>query len=1684
MASRSSSSTGEGLLSSRSSERTPLRSLDNEILHLSTPSSRFRSKSQISSDAGKMTMGDLPLSEQEPQLYSSPSTKTIQTNLPTADMTTTQIACGLSDITFKSFTCAGGEVEILGSLLHAEESIILPTDQGTSNTESEDGIITDSVIMESCSDHIEHPYHVLEKSDAYSVNISAALPCETDSTTLVSCDLDNKQATEESTAFQSDCSGKADLTWKSFLCDGGEVEVSDATRLHNETIPLPKEELGAPLEYDSINLTNCFGDFDQQCQEEHADHPYCSHDGGVDPVIKALSETTRGSEKPANGLTDVTFKLLDCTGGESEIPREESVVLPANHTVTSSETHGYAIDSTEIAGDCDLQNYNTIGHFDHPYSNVQTHSAPPCDSLLTTQEALADSAEDVMARHYSGSPVVSDSQAGNQGDVTADCFIPAEDEKLDEAQFSKKKTSLLPEDQIVICPLSENYVFTSITHDCCQDAFEDANSQQNNGEAVVATDPSAVSRSLVANGSLKALDTETVKCKGQEMLNCTVNPADSALPLVVQNTQISDCSQLAGSAESPSAVEMQQQDQEEHVSEVNSTTGPAESSEEKDSAIGSSGNAPALCNSAEKSHAENLTDVLKALSECPSVASVLQLGLFSPVRRASLSFLKTCGDPAKGKFAADDSAIEGEKTLFAPLNADHAGLWAEQLESPMPRPLLNSTALGQNPGLSPLKEPVKDLGQKVCAEPQTEAEKPLPNFPLISDGPFQQQLRQMAEFLMMASGKMGPAAVSAPAPPPAPVKATPVESHSVCVGSSPVKLVDHSLNTSGLFERKREFSVADSCTMTNPLLWNLPPGSLESLPRQELEQRLMSSMMMVEALVQQLTAARAQGCPVAGPAPSDLREKLVQTDHTELSQTTMYRDLYVEALSRIGELELDGSSLQNLIQSLQDMKVTMTSVRSDTDAALSNMNEMGDIVREDHQSLISHYGHMKSLLEKSKDIQSRMMQKVKEALHQRNDMRTQMEEAFTAKEAAFSAMEQLRTHCATEIALLEKSVGSQQELLAALNQSYPELVGLNKAYNATLDSASDLLSETMDEQSALMKELFMIRSLLQKTAPMLLKLNEKAAAALRERDEHISARDQAVEEREQIIEELNETHSNFQAAREQIGDLNLQVTILTSEMGVLREKLTEKEEETGQLERKVTELSATVSSTLASYAFLEQALAAETTKLQESWKDKQEAKDRANDLEASLGQSKQRVCELSRALAQSEEQLSQLQSLSQSQSLQIQQLQDVCTQLSGVREMNEFLQMENELAREQMAESERMVRENLQSLRERNIQCEDLKKEVCQLKLENGNLQEELKATRSRARSANLELEEKMAQAVTEITLLHHTLRGLTNKLHDELDEKKPQICEESQSVDSIMVASTAEREEVKTDNPAESVPSDTLEPQRETLFSETSAFTRIAAITPKKNTSTVEIQPEEEEQSGLAELLTGLGNTVTELVGTLKLVQQRRDAQLEELHSQVCGLQVEQRAAKNRHEAEVFELKHQLSRLDQLVEKGNQALQQKSWDEKTLAKLIVEVQETQEILNKQKTDNNELRREVTELRRALQQSKVESEFLRDELRKAGGQSTKPEYFMEENIKLLKEVDKLKASLQEAEQAKVKILERAKRHQIIYQSNQQKSENELQMLNKMINRVRETLLSLPAVVKNCEQLQQLVEYIG
>lgn len=51
-------------------------------------------------------------------------------------------------------------------------------------------------------------------------------------------------------------------------------------------------------------------------------------------------------------------------------------------------------------------------------------------------------------------------------------------------------------------------------------------------------------------------------------------------------------------------------------------------------------------------------------------------------------------------------------------------------------------------------------------------------------------------------------------------------------------------------------------------------------------------------------------------------------------------------------------------------------------------------------------------------------------------------------------------------------------------------------------------------------------------------------------------------------------------------------------------------------------------------------------------------------------------------------------------------------------------------------------------------------------------LQAELEDSKARAQSVQLDLVEQLAQAVTDITLLHHTLRQLTNDVHTALTTK------------------------------------------------------------------------------------------------------------------------------------------------------------------------------------------------------------------------------------------------------------------------------------------------------------------------
>lgn len=636
-----------------------------------------------------------------------------------------------ADLTFKSFICPGGEVEIADASHSTEETIILPQDQATPNTcETDDLEISDNEIIQPCSRHVEHPYNNPEIRDAVQ---------------------DPQEAFEDSV-----CSG-TNVTWKSFVCDGGEVEVFDVTTMEDETIQLPVVQLDEQLQDQSVNPINLS---DHQLQHvEHRDHPYCHSD--VDFAVNAASsETTNGLEVSESRPSDLTFKSFNCTGGEVEVSdgttlANETIPLPALQSGPFSEPHSFCAGASLLANHQDEQN-NT--HVDHQYCNVYSNLSIPDGEIFITEEL---------------SPVgIGALDEPDQSGLTV-CNGPTN------RQECGPSASL------------NNSALDASFQGQSQEIDKQFNSHLENNDA-------PVDLPLSQPASMN-LESKSFNCQIQETLKDD-RPEFSH----------SSHDQVSSEPQTPASAYL--------------SNGHKHSPEDKDSALGSSGNEPVASKSAEN-HVENLTDVLKTLSECPSVASALQFGLLSPVvRRASLFLSGAIRAPAADELLPDDSTLEVEKSLLAPVNINTTGLWTEHMDASMPHPLLNSTALSCRPQPNPLTELNEDRRAPRPESSQTKVEKPVLGVPLIQDGPLQQQLRQMAEFLLLASGKIGPVCVSTLPQPPsvAPVpfeRAPPAEFCSVATGTSPVRWANHSVNTSGQFERKREFSVADSCTLTDPLLW-------------------------------------------------------------------------------------------------------------------------------------------------------------------------------------------------------------------------------------------------------------------------------------------------------------------------------------------------------------------------------------------------------------------------------------------------------------------------------------------------------------------------------------------------------------------------------------------------------------------------------------------------------------------------------------------------------------------------------------------------------------------------------------------------------------------------------------------------------------------------------------------------
>uniref|UniRef100_A0A4W4HH87 Sperm-associated antigen 5 n=1 Tax=Electrophorus electricus TaxID=8005 RepID=A0A4W4HH87_ELEEL len=1059
------------------------------------------------------------------------------------------------NVTFKSFMCTGGDVELSADSVMSDESVVVGA------LTLEDCPHTFSVTTVMCEDtlydmekHVDHPYcsHASDEPSLESVTL------DTEKKVRGVCSANHTDAAPDSAgSCQTEAvsaSELEDITVKSFSCPGGEIEIADASLAQEESfnviIGTLKEEFRSVEDESEIldehaELTG----FPGCC----ADHPYCrreleppayAHSHAVCTLPVSCEATVVRDDDLTGCMRDLTFietstaerplvvvqgdvklKSLCCSGGDVEL---ENACGESQVSVLMKE---FALVGDLQSSGSDTSEESTAvlspggKHADHVYfRSGHGDFHPPASEVTSTGSRLSSSSWECSEMD---APGLADGSQNLKSVVGSGVAVVQSSTELPGELFSSKESVWS------LC--------SSLLHNS-RNVAESANVLQ--GLADVDQPPSA-------NGEQDIASEEPPVLRGPVVSDYPQMSSDNKEAFLDVDGSAESC--LSQTTVSP-APDMPAGNFLEGSSNVEGQNADTETSATRDSALGLSGDPDA--------HAD--MEVLRSESACDWECELVSL--HTQLSSATVPDSLTPRNPALSR-----SIVEGHGGP-----ASQSRLWPELLDSPIPPPQLNSTALRPSPAAGRRDKALLDLSA-------------------MGKGPLQQQLRQMAELLILASGKIAAPATPAPRSHGVEVAATPVEKHSACVWTTPVLQADGSTNTSARVEIVKDIDMSDACTSTDPLLWSVTPSSLESLSRSDLEQKLLTTLVMVEVLSQQLASSHAP-CPRVCPAPSDLRDRLVQTDHTQLGQTEPYRELYVSALERIQALEDDHETLGSLHQALHLLRGTMTSVKTEAAQTLCSLKQIESVVSDDQEILSKQVSEMKALYGRCVGSLRKMEKKTQVCLQKRDDMRRTMEEALHERHVVLRVLEQLRAHHAVQVSELQEVLGSQQGLTATLTHTHPQLVELNRTCVESLGAACILLRQKLEDHTAFSEELCRAQQLLQRTHAVLLRLQQRALAAVEQSRQHQAARDAAVQDRCQLESELEQTQCNLRDAHLHVADLNTQVTIMTSEMAVLREQLEEAEDERAQLQRKTTELSATVSSTLASYAFLEQALADETSK--------------------------------------------------------------------------------------------------------------------------------------------------------------------------------------------------------------------------------------------------------------------------------------------------------------------------------------------------------------------------------------------------------------------------------------------------------------------------------------------------------
>ncbi|XP_027582591.2 sperm-associated antigen 5 [Pipra filicauda] len=341
----------------------------------------------------------------------------------------------------------------------------------------------------------------------------------------------------------------------------------------------------------------------------------------------------------------------------------------------------------------------------------------------------------------------------------------------------------------------------------------------------------------------------------------------------------------------------------------------------------------------------------------------------------------------------------------------------------------------------------------------------------------------------------------------------------------------------------------DSATETDSLLWRCPPEEMKTLPRAELEGRLESTLIIIEALALQLRGLQGSQRLLPGVGPAEQRDAITQTDITRPEgEEEIYHHLYLEQWKKTAALQRQRGAEQDLQQELELAAKNVTGWRSQcllfrglVDAAFQRLqDEKGALTQEREQ--------VRALVSRCKAVLERVPSKLKSCLEERDVMRQRADEALRAKEEGYRFLEAFRAHASAQISARDQSLASQRELCTLL----AEAVDLQKSLSAEAQAFRKIRDVTFEnlqkERKAMNVEREQVRALMSRCKAVLERVPSKLQSCLEERDAKRQRADEALQAKEEVSHQLQETSMALQNAEAQLEQLTVANSRLATDL--------------------------------------------------------------------------------------------------------------------------------------------------------------------------------------------------------------------------------------------------------------------------------------------------------------------------------------------------------------------------------------------------------------------------------------------------------------------------------------------------------------------------------------------------------